>query len=65
LNHLGRCDQPLLATIQEHQKIIGFRNVLIHGYAEIDDTVVWSVIVEKLPLLLEDVRNLLAKLGRP
>lgn len=62
LNHLGRRDKPLLTEIREHSKIIGFRNILIHGYAEIDDAVVWSIVVEKLPLLLEDVRKLLSKL---
>lgn len=64
LNHLGQRHKSLLAEIREHQKIIGFRNILIHGYAEIDDAVVWSVIVEKLPHLLEDVQNLLAKLDQ-
>lgn len=65
LNHLGQRDKALLARIREYQKIIGFRNILIHGYAEIDDAVVWSIIVEKLPLLLEDARGLLAKLDQP
>lgn len=46
--------------MREHRKIIGFRNILIHGYAEVDDTVVWSIIVEKLPLLLEDAETLLS-----
>lgn len=64
LNHLGQHHSALLKEIREHKKIIGFRNVLIHGYAEIDDAVVWSIIVEKLPNLLEDVQNLLIKLNR-
>ncbi|MEK6805415.1 MAG: HepT-like ribonuclease domain-containing protein [Pseudomonadota bacterium] len=62
LNHLGQRHKSLLAEIREHPKIIGFRNILIHGYAEIDDAVVWSIVVEKLPLLLEDVIKLLSKL---
>jgi uncharacterized protein with HEPN domain len=62
LNQLQRLDANALAGIREHRKIIGFRNLLIHGYAEVDDTVVWSIITEKLPLLLEDVRRLLAQL---
>ena len=65
LNHLGQHHKTLLTEIREHPKIIGFRNILIHGYAEIDDAVVWSILVEKLPLLLEDVKGLLARLDRP
>jgi uncharacterized protein with HEPN domain len=49
LNHLGKQDASLLQSIREHRKIIGFRNILIYGYAEIDDAVVWSIVVEKLP----------------
>lgn len=40
LNHLGRSQPPLLQHIREHRKVVGFRNVLIHGHAEIDDAVV-------------------------
>jgi len=38
---------------------IGFRNVLIHGYSEIDHQEVWRIIHEDLPLLLDEVRLLL------
>lgn len=60
LNQLGKHDATMLAQIREHRKVIGFRNVLIHGYAEVDDAVVWSIITEKLPLLVDDVQKLLA-----
>ena len=52
----------LAERIREHHKIIGFRNLLIHGYAVVDDAIVWSIATEKLPLLLDDARNLLAEL---
>src|SRR5258708_39546088 len=35
--------------------IIGFRNILIHNYDNIDDTVVWSIIKEDLGLLKQEV----------
>jgi uncharacterized protein with HEPN domain len=59
LNQLGRHDAAMLTRIREHRKIVGFRNVLIHGYAEVDDAVVWSIITEKLPPLVDDVQTLL------
>ena len=40
------------------KKIISFRNILIHGYADIDNRLVWNVIEIKLPLLLKEVRQL-------
>lgn len=37
------------------------RNKLIHGYDEVEDTVVWNVIVKYLPQLKEEVEILLKK----
>ena len=33
---------PNAAQIHEHQRIIAFQNILIHGYADVDDRVVWD-----------------------
>ena len=48
----------LLEQISDIEKIIGFRNVLVHGYDIIDDATVWSAIESNLPILLEEVRAL-------
>lgn len=64
LNRLRRLDAKLLDSVREHEKVIAFRNLLIHGYAEIDHAVVWSVVIEKLPLLMQDMDRLLDRLGR-
>ena len=54
-----REDYPaLLERISDTEKIIGFRNVLVHGYDIIDDATVWSAIKSSLPTLLEEVRTL-------
>lgn len=34
--------------ISDYQRIIAFRNILIHGYAEIDHRIVWNVLEAKL-----------------
>jgi uncharacterized protein with HEPN domain len=41
------------------REVIAFRNRLIHGYAEIDDAVVWAIIEEDLTTLIEDARRAL------
>lgn len=48
----------LLERISDREKIIGFRNVLVHGYDVIDDATVWSAIERNLPTLLEEVKAL-------
>ena len=48
----------LLEQISDTEKIIGFRNVLVHGYDIIDDPTVWSAIESNLPKLLEEVKAL-------
>ncbi len=36
-----------------------FRNILIHGYATVDDALVWQVLVDKLPGLQQALTALL------
>jgi uncharacterized protein with HEPN domain len=46
-------------SIHEYQKMIAFRNIIIHGYDQVSDPLVWDVIENKLPLLIEDIQHLL------
>ena len=43
------------AGFSEHERIIGFRHVLVHGYFDLDSDLVWLVIKEKLPILLKEL----------
>ena len=52
---LARCDEPLADRISQYQRIIAFRNVLIHGYADVDDRLVWDVVETSLPTLVREV----------
>ncbi len=60
LNRLSRIDSDLAAQIRDYRRIIAFRNVLIHGYADIDDRIVWGILVSQLPILHREVAALLA-----
>jgi uncharacterized protein with HEPN domain len=59
LARLARFDAELAAQISEHERIIAFRNILIHGYAEVDDRLVWDVVEAKLPVLRREIDALL------
>ena len=58
---LARTDEPLADRISQYQRTIAFRNVLIHGYADIDDRLVWNVINNNLPTLIREVDALLGE----
>jgi uncharacterized protein with HEPN domain len=65
LNQLSKVSPDLARRVPKIGEIIGFRNVLIHGYATIDDARVWQITEISLPDLHEAVSALLAELGPP
>ena len=42
-------------------KIIRMRNVLVHGYFEIDTHIVWQAVTNDVPALKPGIRGLLAR----
>ena len=63
LNQLSKVDPVLASKISDLPQIIAFRNQLIHGYAKIKASTVWTVIEDSLPPLLKCVCELLDDLG--
>lgn len=61
LNKLSKVDPATAARITDLPKIVGFRNVLVHGYAAVDDALVWQIVESSLPALLSEVDTLLAE----
>ncbi len=59
LNRLARTNSDILEQIHEHPRIIGFRNVIAHGYDVVDVEIVWEVVRGFLPRLRDDVDRLL------
>ncbi|CAN5735409.1 MAG: DUF86 domain-containing protein [Rubrobacteraceae bacterium] len=64
VGRLRRDDPETADSLSEHERIVGFRNVLVHGYDLVDDAIVWDTIRTKLPLLLSEVERLLEKRDR-
>jgi len=61
MKQLARIDSPVISRISDYQRIISFRNVLIHNYADVDSRLVWDVVVTKLPILIHEVEALLTE----
>ena len=59
LARLRQADPVLAATIPELPRIVAFRNVLIHGYATVDNELVWGVVEGHLLSLLGALAHLL------
>lgn len=61
LNQLSRLDPATAATIAELPRVVAFRNVLIHGYASVDNRIVWGVVEGSLASLRVAFSRLLAQ----
>ena len=48
-------DLPLTSA----RKIVNLRNRVIHNYDDVDEIIIWNVIVTDIPRLLEEVQQLL------
>ena len=59
LNRIKNTNSELLEKISEHHRIIGFRNILIHGYDIVDEAIVWQAVTKHLPTLVTEVREVL------
>ncbi len=55
MTKLARTDEPVADQISDYRRFIASRNVLIHGYADVDDRLVWDVVETSLPTLIHEV----------
>ena len=61
LNRICRAEPEVLEHIPEHRQIISFRNILAHGYDRIETRIVWTILQDDLPKLMQDVQRLLLR----
>ena len=58
LVRIERIDADKLSlSIPDYRKIIGFRNLVAHGYDLIDDVILWDLATNHVPDLLEKIEN--------
>ena len=63
VNMLGRAAPHMYEEITEARLIVGFRNVLTHDYAAVDDESVYAAAQTDLQLLRQECAQLLEELG--
>lgn len=61
LGQLRKLDAALFARIPEGDLIVGFRNVLAHGYATLDQRRVYDIVSNRVAELEEALTRLLAE----
>lgn len=64
LEIIGEATQRILSVspavnISASRKIVDTRNRIIHGYDTVSDEIIWSIILRDLPLLKQEIINLL------
>jgi uncharacterized protein with HEPN domain len=59
LAKLSKTDPEIASSIPDIRQIIGFRNVLVHGYAVIENVTVYEIATQRLPQLEAIVTKLL------
>ena len=68
---IGEAARRLSQTIREEHPeipwrlIIAMRNLLIHEYDEIDQERIWRLVVEEIPVLVIQLKNLLDSMNEP
>ncbi len=46
-------------TIDNARRIVGLRNQIIHGYDSVSDENIWSIVVNHIPKLKEEIEGLI------
>ena len=58
VNKLSKEDKEL--ELQNTREIVNLRNRIIHAYDSIDDTVIWAIKTNHLPVLKKEIEGLLS-----
>ncbi len=59
VNQLSHIDPETAGRRSEFRRIIALRNILIHGYAQVDTHILWDVVQVNLPTLQRETQRLL------
>ena len=63
LAQLHRIAPDVAEMVEEHRRIVAFRNILVHGYHSLDHEIVWYVVRQKLPALQKQLTAMIRDRG--
>lgn len=56
----AKVEVSISSSITAFRQIVGFRNILVHGYAVVQNATVWGIFENDLPVLKQELIQLLA-----
>jgi uncharacterized protein with HEPN domain len=59
LSQAARTDDEIAEQIEDAREIINLRNVIVHGYAVVENETIWGILEGDLPKLHDQVKGLL------
>jgi uncharacterized protein with HEPN domain len=59
LNQAAHLQPQLSDQITEVREIVNLRNVIVHGYAVVENETIWGIVTDELPRLAEQVNKIL------
>ena len=57
ISRLTRADLVGAQALGNYPQIIGFRNVVVHGYDVLEDAIVWGIVQNEIPKLIASARS--------
>lgn len=64
LTRIRDLERPVYDRFPDAEKIVGFRNIIIHGYDIIDPGVLWSIVGGRLNAVKDLVEELIQEASR-
>ncbi len=65
LNSLSQLAPKIADRISNYRRIVGFRNIIVHGYDIVEYETVWGIIKSHLPILHGELDILLNEMDSP
>lgn len=65
LNNLRKVAPELAERVPDLRKIVATRNILVHGYTQVDSTIVWQAATQAVPALIPILESILSEVAPP
>ena len=59
VNRIAKRDESFLKNISNAKAIVSLRNQVIHAYDNISDENIWSILINHLPKLEQEINDLI------